>query len=198
VKKILVIVVTAVLSLIAGTALADLTYTQGSGTTLFDFICFATKHCTAHVPIDSSGTEKATAANPWVVDVATSGNNLYSAITAPYPIAAVPITASATGTTLATTATLAAVGGKTTYICGFSIRANATAAVTGNSTVSGTVTGTMNFTQWTAPNGAGLGVTEEVFQPCVPATGLGVTISVISAAAGGGGVVSVSAWGFQQ
>ena len=49
----------------------------------------------------------------------------------PYPATAVPITASATGTTTATTATLTNVSGHTTYICGFSIRANATAAATG-------------------------------------------------------------------
>jgi hypothetical protein len=38
-------------------AIADITYTQGSGTTIFDFTCFTTKHCSAHVPINSAGTE---------------------------------------------------------------------------------------------------------------------------------------------
>jgi hypothetical protein len=114
----------------------------------------------------------------------------------PYPATAVPITASTTGTTAATTATLTNVTGHTTYICGFSIRANATSAATGNATVTGTVTGTLNYTQWTAPNSSGLGVTEEVFSPCVPANAVSTSIAVISAAPGTGGVVSVTAWGY--
>lgn len=114
----------------------------------------------------------------------------------PYPATAVPITASATGTTTATTATLTNVTSHTTYICGFSIRANATAAATNNATVTGTITGTLNFTQWTAPLASGLGVTEEVFSPCVPASGVSTSIAVVSGAPGSGGVVSVSAWGY--
>ncbi len=110
----------------------------------------------------------------------------------------VPETASATGTTAATTATLATAAATTTYICGFSIRANATAAATGNATVTGTITGTMNFTQWTAPLASGVGVTEEIFSPCIPASAVNTSIAVVSAAPGSGGVVSVSAWGYQQ
>jgi hypothetical protein len=114
----------------------------------------------------------------------------------PYPATAVPITASATGTTGATTATLTNVTGHTTYICGFSIRANATAAATGNATVTGTISGTLNFTQWTAPNASGVGVTEIPFSPCVPASAISTSIAVVSAAPGTGGVVSVTAWGY--
>lgn len=113
-----------------------------------------------------------------------------------YPAGATPITISGTGTTGATTATLATGGSVTTYICGFSIRANATAAATGNATVTGTITGTLNFTQWTAPNASGLGVTEMIFTPCVPASAVNTGIAVISAAPGTGGVVSVTAWGY--
>jgi hypothetical protein len=114
-----------------------------------------------------------------------------------YPFGAVPITASATGTTAATTATLAASASIHTYLCGFSIRANATAAATANSTVTGTVTATMNFTQWTAPLASGIGLTEMIFNPCVPSSAINTGIAVISAAPGSGGVVSVSAWGYQ-
>lgn len=106
-------------------------------------------------------------------------------------------TASATGTTGATTATLAGAASVTTYICGFSIRANATAAATGNATVTGTISATMNFTQWTAPNASGVGVTEEIFSPCIPASGANTSIAVVSAAPGSGGVVSVTAWGYK-
>src|SRR5882672_7330772 len=113
--------------------------------------------------------------------------------TSQYPFGAVPLTASATGTT----ATLAASASIKTYICGFSIRANATAAATANSTVTGTITGTLNYTQWTAPAASGLGITEQIFAPCIPSSAINTAIAVISAAPGTGGVVSVSAWGYQ-
>lgn len=114
-----------------------------------------------------------------------------------YPDGATPITATATGTTAATTATLAANASLKTYLCWFSIRANATAAATANSTVTGTVTGTLNFTQWTAPNASGIGLTEMIFNPCIPSSAANTAIAVISAAPGTGGVVSVSAGGYQ-
>lgn len=113
-------------------------------------------------------------------------------------VAANPVTNSATGTTAATTATLPGAAGKTTYICGFSIRANATAAATGNATVTGTVSGTMNFTQWTAPAASGIGITEPPLgAECIPASAANTPIAVNSAAPGAGGIVSVSAWGYQ-
>jgi hypothetical protein len=126
-----------------------------------------------------------------------SGTTLPVQQSSQYPVGATAITASATGTTAATTATLAGTSGKTTYLCGFSIRANATAAATGNSTVTGTITATLNFTQWTAPAASGIGLTEQIFTPCVPASATNTGIAVISAAPGTGGVVSSTAWGYQ-
>ena len=127
-----------------------------------------------------------------------STNGRYNVNQFEYPDGATPVTASATGTTAATTATLPGVSGKTTYLLGFSIRANATAAVTGNATVTGTITGTLNFTQWTAPLASGLGVTEPNLGPRgIPASGTNQAIAVVSAAPGSGGIVSVTAWGYQ-
>jgi hypothetical protein len=115
-----------------------------------------------------------------------------------FPSGSTVVTASAIGTTAATTATLAAAAGKTTYLCGFSIRANATAAATGNASVTGTVTGTLNFTQWTAALASGIGITEPpIGAGCIPASAANTGIAVISAAPGVGGTVSVSAWGYQ-
>jgi hypothetical protein len=114
-----------------------------------------------------------------------------------YPVGALPITASATGTTAATTATLAASVSLKTYICWMSIRANATAAITTNSTVTGTVSGTLNFMQWTAPLASGIGLTEMVFNPCIPSSAINTAIAVISAPPGAGGLVSVAAGGYQ-
>jgi hypothetical protein len=115
-----------------------------------------------------------------------------------YPAASTPITASATGTTGATTATMTGQSGRTMYICGFQIAANATAAVTGTATITGTVSGTMSFTQFTAPLASGIGVTTSPFSPCVPASGKGVSIAVVSAAPGTNGNVSVAGWGYVQ
>ena len=120
-------------------------------------------------------------------------------VSAPGPFGGIPVTASAVGTTGATAATLPAVANRTTYLCGFSIRANATAAATGNATVAGTVTGTLNFTQWTAPLASGAGIVEPSFGGmCIPASAVNTTIAVTSAAPGSGGTVSVSAWGYQN
>ena len=126
-----------------------------------------------------------------------AGNLCVNAGLGIYPAGSAAITASATGTTGATTATLAANATLHTYICGLSIRANASAAATGNATVTGVVTATMNFTQWTAPNATGLGITEMIFAPCITSSAINTAIAVVSAAPGTGGVVSVSAWGFQ-
>lgn len=142
---------------------------------------------------NANGQTTASGSSPVVI---ASDQSAVPVSPTPYPATAVPITASATGTTAATTATLTNVSGHLTYICGFSIRANATAAATGNATVTGTKTATMNFTQWTAPNASGLGVTEEVFSPCIPASAVSTSIAVVSAAPGTAGVVSVSAWGY--
>lgn len=116
------------------------------------------------------------------------------------PAGAIAVECSATGTTAATACSLAAsaVPNVKTYICGFSIRANATAAATGNATVAG-LSATLNFTQWTAPLASGLGITEPSFgNYCYPASAADAAITTTSAAPGSGGIVSVSAWGFQK
>jgi len=114
-----------------------------------------------------------------------------------YPINTTPITKSITGSSV-TTATFAAVSGVTNYLCGFSIRANATAAATGNSTVTGISPANLNFAQWTAPLASGMGITEMVFRPCLQASASNTAISVISDNPGSGGVASVTSWGFRQ
>ena len=114
-----------------------------------------------------------------------------------YPTGAVAITASpSNGTTGSITATLAHVTGHTVYICGFAARANATAATTVNLVVSGTITGSLNFLQWIAPLASGIGLTEEIFTPCVPASGINTDVVVTTGAPGSGGADSVSAWGY--
>lgn len=115
----------------------------------------------------------------------------------PYPSGATPITASNTGTTGATTATLAGTSGKTTYICGYSIRANATAATTVTNTITGVITATLSSIMWIAPLASGLGVDEQIFSPCIPASGTNQAIAIVSGAPGSGGTVSSKGWGYQ-
>jgi hypothetical protein len=124
-------------------------------------------------------------------------NTIGTAGQLPYPVGSTPYTATATGTTGATTATLAGASSVTTYLCGFSIRSNATAAATGNATVTGVITATLNFTHWTAPLASGIGLTEMIFNPCVPASGTNQSVAVVSPAPGSGGTVSVAAWGYK-
>lgn len=132
------------------------------------------------------------------IDETTDGTTNGVRLTNGYPAGATAITASATGTTAATTATLAGTSGKTTYICSYSVRANATAAATVTDTLTGVITATMSSALWVAPLASGLGVDEQIFTPCVPASGTNVGIAVVSGAPGSGGTVSVHAAGYQQ
>ena len=132
------------------------------------------------------------------IDQTTPGTTNAVVLTSQYPGTAIPITASATGTTGATTATLAAAAsGHTTYICSYSIRANATAAATVTDTITGVITATMSSILWVAPLASGLGVDEQIFSPCVPASATATAIAVVSGAPGSGGTVSVHATGYQ-
>lgn len=172
----------------------------------------------ANLAATTQGMVRCTTKRAFVVDVDSSGNQLHSDLTAPipdcaatpcinkigtvysvsqYPGGATAITATATGTTAATTATLAGTSGKTTFICSLSIRSNATAAATGNATVTGVITATLNYNHWTAPLASGMGITEMIYNPCVPASAANTGIAVISPAPGSGGVVSVTATGYQ-
>ena len=124
-------------------------------------------------------------------------NTIGSVGVTPYPVGATAITASATGTTAATTATLAGTSGKTTYICGYSIRANATGAATVTDTITGVITGTLSSILWVAPLASGIGVDEQIFSPCIPASGTNQAIAIVSGAPGSGGTVSAKGWGYQ-
>ena len=119
----------------------------------------------------------------------------------PYPfVSGAPctaVTASATGTIAAVTATLPAVAGKTTYTCSFQIAANATAAASVPATVTGTIGGSLNyFEPVTATTAAGVPLIVS-FSPCVPASTTNTPIAVNAGAAGTGGVTAVTATGYQ-
>lgn len=148
--------------------------------------------------VSGQGTAGSAATGVVTVQGIASGTTLPVTMSSAYPVGATAITASATGTTAATTATLAGTSGKTTYICSYSVRANATAAATVTDTLTGVITATMSSLLWVAPLASGLGVDEQIFTPCVPASGTNVGIAVVSGAPGTGGTVSVHATGYQQ
>ena len=119
-----------------------------------------------------------------------------------YPAGATAITASATGTTGATSsdARPARPAKNHLHLRGYSIRANAaTAAATVTDTITGTITGTLrefHLVEWRRSR-RGLGVDEQIFSPCIPASATNTGIAIVSGAPGTGGNVSSKGWGYQ-
>lgn len=107
------------------------------------------------------------------------------------------VTATATGTTGATAATLAAVAGVTNFVCGFTITADATALAVGTATLSGTVSGSLNYLQTILAATSGTSVLPQNFNPCIPASAANTAITITSAAAGTGGNTIVNIWGYR-
>jgi hypothetical protein len=116
---------------------------------------------------------------------------------AAYPPGAVPITATATFSTSGASATLPAAAGKFTYITGFSITAGATAGTAVPATVTGVVSGNLNFVQSVTPVANGAGVLTVNFIPPIPSSAVNTEIAVNASAAGAGGVGAIAVWGFQ-
>lgn len=114
-----------------------------------------------------------------------------------HQVVGTPVTASATGAAGATaTATLPGVSGKTTYITGFTVTSgNPAATVVGLVTVTGAISGTMNY-QFTesATLGGELIVT---FPIPIPASAAAQAIAVIVPTIASGAVVAVTAYGYQ-
>lgn len=140
------------------------------------------------------------ASNQTAVPVTLTSTTITGTVTtgsaSPYPTGATAITSSATGTTGSTVATLAGTSGKTTYISGFTITADATAAIAGAATVAGTISGSLNYIQSVGTATAAQQLTQS-FNPAIPASAANTAITVTSAAAGVGGNTAVTAWGYQ-
>lgn len=118
--------------------------------------------------------------------------------TSQYPSGATVIAVTATGTTAATVATLPGAVGKTTYISGFTITADATALTTGTATVSGLIgPTTFSYVQTVSAATSGASVLNLGFNPAIPASAPNTAIVVTSAAAGTAGNTVVNAWGYQ-
>jgi hypothetical protein len=113
-----------------------------------------------------------------------------------YPNNSTPITASATGTTGAISATLPGVAGKVTFICGFTFTSGGTTtALVTTATITGTIGGTLSYIYVFTTGSQGLfGI---AFPVCIPASAMNTAIVVNQPAGGTGTVGAVSAWGYQ-
>lgn len=107
------------------------------------------------------------------------------------------VTAAATGTTGAVTATLTAPGnGKTLYICGFDASAIGGTADIGPITVTG-LTGGNTFTYHIASSAGGVTL-NRLYTPCIPAVNANTNIAVATTADGTATAVDVNVWGVAQ
>jgi hypothetical protein len=114
---------------------------------------------------------------------------------APLPAFATAETASASGTTGAVTATLAAVAGKTTWLCSLDVSAIGGTAAVGPVTVSGLIGG--SFTYQLASSAAGVTLSR-TFSPCIAASAADTAISAATTADGSASAVSINLSGFVQ
>lgn len=120
---------------------------------------------------------------------------------APYPFGAVPLTATSGNVANASAvATLTAVAGKTTYICGFDMSGSgATAGQIVVGTITGTIGGSLSyvFTSSTGVLAGDTGVFRD-FASCIPASAISTPIVVTLPALGTGNTNAVAnAHGYQ-
>lgn len=127
--------------------------------------------------------------NAMVIDV--NGNTCVAGAAGGLPTGATGITGNASGTTGAVVATLAAVAGKTTWICNFNVSAAGSASV-GPITVAGLAGGSQVY-QLTAPGSVGA-----TFTPCLPASAANTAITITTTADATATAVNVNSSGFQQ
>lgn len=106
------------------------------------------------------------------------------------------ITASTTATTGSFSSSLAAVSNKANYICGFVITSGGSSAATVvNATITGTVTGTLNYA-YVFPS-SGQGVLGVAFPQCIIASAQNTAITVSVPAGGTGTTAALSVWGYR-
>ncbi len=114
---------------------------------------------------------------------------------APLPAFATAETASASGTTGAVTASLAAVAGQTTWLCTLDVSAIGGTAAVSPITVSGLKGGSFTYQLASSATGVTLSRT---FTPCIAASAPNTAISAVTTADGSASAVSVNLSGFTQ
>jgi hypothetical protein len=113
-----------------------------------------------------------------------------------YPVGATPVVGTNTGGAGATNITLPASATQRTWLCGFLVTSDATAATTGAAYVLGTIA-TINFRMTTAALANGTGVTSYTFSPCIPGSAINTALVLTTSAAGSGGNQAGTMWGYQ-
>jgi hypothetical protein len=108
--------------------------------------------------------------------------------------ACAPVTGNAAGTTGAVVGTLAAVGGKTNYLCDFDVSAIGGTAQVGPITVAGLTGGSKVYQLSSSATGAYL---SKSFNPCLPASASNTAITITTTAAAGATAVDVNSSGYQ-
>lgn len=104
------------------------------------------------------------------------------------------VTASAIATTGAFSSSIGAVSNKTNYICGFVITSGGSSAATVvNATVTGTISGTLNYA-YVFPS-SGQGVLGIAFPQCIAAAGQNTALTVSVPAGGTGTTAALTVWG---
>jgi hypothetical protein len=124
--------------------------------------------------------------------------NLYANPVSQYPAGSTPLAATATFPSGTTTATLTGTLTTTVYVCGYSFRANATAASNVTNSITGLLGGTRSDAMWVAPLASGIGIDEQVFMPCTPASAVNTAIAAAMPAIGSGGFGTVNIWGYYK
>lgn len=112
-----------------------------------------------------------------------------------YPSGVDAVTGLGSGTTGAVVGTLAAVSGKTTYICGADISAIGGTAAVGPIVIAGTLGGSLTYQMSSTAAGVTMSRT---FSPCIPASAANTAITVTTTANGTATAVNVNSWGYQK
>jgi hypothetical protein len=119
-----------------------------------------------------------------------------------FPAGATPITAVFSGADTATaSATLAAVAGKFTYICGFTVSGlGSTAGATVIATVATLAGGnTLSYSYVFVASATGADTpVNQVFSPCIPASAANAVITATVPGSAGNTATQINAWGYQQ
>jgi hypothetical protein len=107
------------------------------------------------------------------------------------------VTAIATGTTGAVTATFTLVPGKTLYICGVDVSTIGGTAESSPVTITGLLGGTFTYQLPVNATGGQIPLSR-TYTPCIPAASPSTAIAVVTTAASGATAVDVQAWGVAQ
>ena len=141
----------------------------------------------------ASGTYSAQASLRPFASVMQIGSPVAAALTGT-PNGATQVTSSATGTTGALSATMAAASGYNNYLCGFTVTsAGTTSPAPVTTTITGPISGSLSYVFYPATTGA---ILAKEFSPCVQSSAKTTAIQMSVPALGSGSIAAVNLHGF--